>query len=238
MIFKKDTSKIFNTFYKDILIKADARLHIVVKETLEKLILPHKKYEILDIATGDGALAQRLIDEFPNIVLDCNDLIRRKKLKNVRVSFKKDLNTNFNFNKKYDLIVAVEIIEHLENPFHFIKQMESHLKSNGVIILTTPNTNSFFDRIWFFVYGYHFYFGKQGIINSGGHITVCFEWLLKYIAENNNLRFEYIPHNINHYPLLGIKAKIALYLLSPLRYFIHNYNEGSFLICLLRKRVN
>ena len=237
MIFKKDTSKIFNTFYKGILIKADARVHIAVKETLRKLILPHKKYEVLDIATGAGAFAQRLIDDFPNIALDCNDLAHRKKLKNVKINFKKDLNANFNFNKKYDLIVAVEIIEHLENPSHFIKKMKDHLKPNGIIILTTPSINSFFDRIWFFVYGYHFYFGKQGILNSGGHITVCFEWLLKYIAQNNNLIYESIPNNINHYPLLGIKAKIALFVLSPLKSVIRHCNEESFLICLLRNKV-
>ncbi len=237
MIFKKNTSKIFNVLYKGILIKADARIHIAVKEILKKIILPEKKYEILDIATGQGALAQRLIDEFPNIILDCNDLSRRKKLKNIRVNFKKDLNGNFNFNKKYNLIIAVEIIEHLENPSHFIRKMKDHLKPNGIIILTTPNVNSFFDRIWFFIYGHHFYFGKQGVLNSGGHITVCFDWLLKYIAKSNNLQYEFIPPKINHYPLLGIKAKIALFVLSPLRYFIHNYNDESFLICLLKKRL-
>jgi 2-polyprenyl-3-methyl-5-hydroxy-6-metoxy-1,4-benzoquinol methylase len=237
MIFKKDTSEIFNVFYKGILIKADARLHVAVKEIFKTLILPEKKYSVLDIATGAGAMARRLIDEFPNIELDCNDLARTKRLKGIKENFRKDLNANFNFNKKYDFIIAIEIIEHLENPSHFIKKLKNHLKPNGVIVLTTPNANSFFDRIWFFIYGYHFYFGKQGILNSGGHITVCFEWLLKYIARNNHLQFESIHHNFSHYPLLGIKAKILLFLLSPLRLIIHNSNDKSFLICLLKKRI-
>jgi predicted SAM-dependent methyltransferase len=42
-------------------------------------------------------------------------------------------------NQSYDVIVAGEIIEHLENPGLFLRNMRRHLKPQGKLILSTPN---------------------------------------------------------------------------------------------------
>ncbi len=46
----------------------------------------------------------------------------------------------FKLKKKFNVIFAGELIEHLSNPGLFLQQSKKHLKDNGILILTTPNT--------------------------------------------------------------------------------------------------
>jgi 2-polyprenyl-3-methyl-5-hydroxy-6-metoxy-1,4-benzoquinol methylase len=39
----------------------------------------------------------------------------------------------------FDLVLALEVIEHLDNPYRFLKNIHQVLKEEGVILLSTPN---------------------------------------------------------------------------------------------------
>lgn len=41
--------------------------------------------------------------------------------------------------EKYDIIIASEIIEHIQDPVNFLKSLRDKLNDNGIIIITTPN---------------------------------------------------------------------------------------------------
>lgn len=49
---------------------------------------------------------------------------------------------NINLNKEFDVIIAGDIIEHLDNAGIFLDNMYHHLKDNGLLIITTPNAKS------------------------------------------------------------------------------------------------
>ncbi len=51
--------------------------------------------------------------------------------------------TTINLKRRFDVIVAGELIEHLPNPGKFLENMAKHLKREGVLILTTPNAWAF-----------------------------------------------------------------------------------------------
>lgn len=44
------------------------------------------------------------------------------------------------FDRKFDTIVAGELIEHLSNTGKFLEKASQHLRSGGLLIITTPNT--------------------------------------------------------------------------------------------------
>jgi SAM-dependent methyltransferase len=49
----------------------------------------------------------------------------------------------------FDLVVATEVIEHLENPIAFLRLVSSMLAREGIAVLTTPNVDSVLARLRF-----------------------------------------------------------------------------------------
>ncbi len=54
---------------------------------------------------------------------------------------------------KFQLITAIEVIEHIENTGRLLSLVESHLSDNGVFLLTTPNIHSLHSRLRFLLKG-------------------------------------------------------------------------------------
>jgi 2-polyprenyl-3-methyl-5-hydroxy-6-metoxy-1,4-benzoquinol methylase len=46
---------------------------------------------------------------------------------------------DFNLNKKFNLVHAGELIEHLDNPGSFLESVRRHLSDDGILLMTTPN---------------------------------------------------------------------------------------------------
>lgn len=50
----------------------------------------------------------------------------------------------------FDCVVAMEILEHLENPAESLKDMREVVKDGGTVIVTTPNNNLLWKTVWYF----------------------------------------------------------------------------------------
>ena len=72
---------------------------------------------------------------------------------------------------KFDLIILNQVLEHIPNPDALLKSLSSHLNANGRIILSFPNSNSFFANFfkrkwinWHIPYHlHHFNLGSSSI---------------------------------------------------------------------------
>ena len=68
----------------------------------------------------------------------------------------------------FDVVVAAEVIEHLENPRFMIREIFRLLRPGGVAIVTTPNNESWRSLIALLVRGHFMAFGETGY---PAHIT-------------------------------------------------------------------
>ena len=86
-----------------------------------------KEAQILILGSGKGNLDRLLLENgFKNIVsIDINE--KDYHVKGTKF-YRFDLNKDFTWDStKYDLIVAVEIIEHIESIAHFIREISKKL---------------------------------------------------------------------------------------------------------------
>ena len=112
---------------------------------LKKNNKPLKNLQLLDIGCGGGFLSEPMSRLGANVVgIDAS-------LKNIKVAKhhlkKSKLNIkyfncspeNLKTSKKFDVILNMEIVEHVENVDIFIKQSSKFLKKNGIMFVATLN---------------------------------------------------------------------------------------------------
>jgi 2-polyprenyl-3-methyl-5-hydroxy-6-metoxy-1,4-benzoquinol methylase len=170
--------------YEGIPIFSTDGIHETVFDSFSKLQLA-KDCSILVLGAGAGAFDKRLLSNgYTNIttteLIPENYLVKGTKL----VEF--DLNKDFSSLGKFDCIIALEIIEHLENQFHFIRCVKACLKDGGVFYLSTPNVENTFSRAKFYMLGTLHFFG-EGELHGTGHISPIFNHILKFNLQQSDL---------------------------------------------------
>ena len=166
---------------------ADEGLHQkVFNEFL--LLEESKNVSILILGAGEGAFDQRLIDYgFDNIMsIDVRDYYKAKKKKGVIL---KDLNRDFDDLGKFDYIFALEIIEHLENQFHFIRNIEKLMNKDSKLLLSTPNIERKSLRIKFLLKNVIEFFSINDLKISG-HINIIQDHVFKWNLQESDLNVQ------------------------------------------------
>ena len=75
----------------------------------------------------------------------------------------------------FDVVLAVEVVEHLENPWAFMREAVRTLRPEGFLIITTPNVSSIPSRLEYLRSGVLPYF-RQESFEGCYHVTPIFPW--------------------------------------------------------------
>tara|TARA_B100001057_G_scaffold13659_1_gene12802 strand:+ start:343 stop:1071 length:729 start_codon:yes stop_codon:yes gene_type:complete len=104
-----------------------------------------KNIKILDIGCGGGLLCEPLAKLGAEVVgIDASERnikiakIHAKK-NNLKIKYYCSSPENFIFNKKFDIILNMEIVEHVKDVNIFLKESSKFLKKNGIMFIATLN---------------------------------------------------------------------------------------------------
>lgn len=226
--------------YKGLLIRADYQLHAQYAEEIQSRLAPGSS--ILDFGCGQGSLSLRLKDIGYNVIA-CDQN---------KSDFKAEGEVPFhalNFNSSQDLeqflkdhenqfdaVLGVEVIEHVENPWQYLRDLQRLVKPGGIIIISTPNITSWYSRMVFLLTGQFPGFIDPDFI---GHINPISPWEIQVIAQKLNLEIQKI-RSAGNLPLVWISGSIPKTMLSfcffPLSFVARGLLRGWCTMAILRKK--
>jgi len=142
-------------------------------------LLPHGKHSVADLGCGafrwqmdDYTITHVDNESYPDAVYA-------------------DLNQPFPFtNNQFDGVVAIELIEHLENPYHFLREATRIAKA--WIIVTTPT-----DDRWF----------SEGNYRIRGHRSIAPLWLFTCYSQDLGWHVTHVRYNNDSHEILVVKLE-------------------------------
>lgn len=142
--------------YKEIFTIDRKKYYFERVKVFSKILSGFKFNKVLDAGCGDGGLIKEMqkrweIDAFGlDISKKGVQLALQKGIKAQVADLSKGIPVgNRGGDVLFDLIIANEIIEHLNSPDLFLKECRRLLKKNGLLIIGTPNLSFWLNRVLF-----------------------------------------------------------------------------------------
>ena len=133
----------------------DERLNAVIK-LIKELLISKKKIKILDIGCNSGSFLNeiqkklKIINIEDKVKLIGIDIDKTAIENKVSASLELYCSSAENFIKKnknkFDIVMFFELIEHLSNPFRFIKSVKTLINHGGYAYFHTPNNKGLDNR--------------------------------------------------------------------------------------------
>lgn len=145
-------NKDLKKFYSHVYAKKGEQRHYT-KLLLKKTVIPNEERQVLREITWRG---KEVLDVGCGTGLICYEIIKRgaKRVVGIDFSFgaievakKTHVHSGLSYycedikkhRGKYDVIVSLGTLEHMDNPFAILKKLKTHLKPGGSLIVTCPN---------------------------------------------------------------------------------------------------
>lgn len=214
-------------YYKGILMKADSELHhqidALVKQYADKNAL------ILDMGAGEGALSQRLFDSGFKLISADIDSSQFKAVgpQFFQIDFNDVKNVSEfaeNHSEYFDVVMGIEVIEHVENPWEYVRLLKKMVKKGGRIIISTPNTSSWLSRFDFLFTGKFLSFNNQ-TAEEYGHVSPISPWELELILNKEGFSNVEIK-SAGYLPSIWITSNFLITVSVKLSLFFRPFMKG------------
>ncbi len=189
--------KISNNFYKEYITEKYSYMQYFHKK-LDEITKYKKKGSLLEIGCGRGLFLE--IAKKKKWCVFGIDLSREA----VKICNKNQLNVKYGTlgtvklkSKKFDVIAAFQLIEHVDDPTKLLQKISEKQNKGGVLMITTPNRKgilaSLSGKYWYDYYNKeHLYFFTQRVleemvVNAGYEILVS----NKEASRNINLLYQW-----------------------------------------------
>ncbi len=180
------------------------------------------KGKLLDAPCGYGHISKRLEEiGFEVIAVDINpQLFCFKEISCEKV----DLNQDLPFkDESFHFVLCSNGIEHLEDPFHFIRECYRILKKNGKILITTPNILNLKARLANLLVGFNHFKGRPynevDSYKGGEHINLANYYEIRINLHRNGFKIlEATTHKFSNTAML----------LFPLVPFVYSFTYRAF----------
>jgi 2-polyprenyl-3-methyl-5-hydroxy-6-metoxy-1,4-benzoquinol methylase len=176
------------TYYKGLRVKADFLLHQQIADAVMQITAPPAR--VLDYGAGEGALSERLSDlGFDVLAVDVDEPSYQGSPPFARLDFNDAAAVEAfaeAYHGEFDVVLGIEVIEHVENPWQYIRDLARLVRPGGSLVVSTPNTTSWISRMSFLRTGCFYQFLDYD--RAYGHINPVSQDELRLVMEESGLR--------------------------------------------------
>lgn len=196
-------SKVIGSLYSNKITEYYSSIRYEIEE-----LLPDFSKNVLDIGCGDGSTLNWLksnnkCKNIYGVEISDASCLKAKKILNDVVNVNVEDDVDLFPGKVFDLILILDTLEHLVNPWNFLKKIKSKLSDNGSIVISIPNVRHYSIIINLFIKG-EWEYEESGILDNT-HLRFFTKKSLFKIFEKSDLKII----QVKKYPIdFNGKAKI------------------------------